>query len=121
MYHPRDMHRRNQVEKLLARMGGTHTLEDVLTLIETGHMQSFSDDDTWVVTHVIQFPQKRVLEIFLVVGTMEGALALEPKVFEFAKQVNVDLVRAYGRDGWMGEMKKQDGWRAGIRIFFKEV
>ena len=123
MHHPHHLHRRRreQVEKVLARMGGTHTLADILALIEKGDMQSFSDGDTWVVTQVLQLPRKRVLEVFMVIGTLEGMRAIEPAVMDFAKQLDVGLVRAFGRDGWKKEMKTYAGWKSGLRIFMKEV
>lgn len=112
--------RRAQTEDVLRRMGGTHTVEDVLDAINKGTMQSFSDGDTWVVTQVIVFPQKRVLEIFLVVGTLEGVQRIEPAVMDFAKQVEAGLVRAFGRDGWL-PVSKGYGWHDGMRVYWKEI
>ena len=54
-----------QVEKALDRMGNTHSLPDILALIEDGAMQSFAMGPTWAITQILDFPRKRVLEIFM--------------------------------------------------------
>jgi hypothetical protein len=114
------MKRREQVEQALALMGNTHSYEDILDMIDSGSMQSFSDGDTWAVTQVIDFPRKRVLEVFLVVGTLEGVTTIEPAVMDFAKHIGADIVRAFGRNGWL-PASKSFGWRNGQRLYLKEL
>jgi hypothetical protein len=121
MMDERTVKRMGQVEQMLEGMGGTHALADIIDMLSSGEMQSFSDGDTWVVTQVVAFPRKKVLEIFLVVGTLEGAHGLKQEVFDFAAKVGCQLIRAFGRDGWVGEMQKGDGWHNGARIFWREV
>jgi hypothetical protein len=112
--------RREQVEKALALMGNTHSFEDILDMIDSGAMQSFSDGDTWAITQVVDMPQKRVLEVFLVVGTLEGMQTIEPAVMDFAKHIGADMVRAFGRDGFLS-VSKGYGWRNGQRLYLKEL
>lgn len=115
-----DEKRLAQLEETLERMGHTHTLADVLTMIEEGTMQSFTVGDTWAVTSVLDFPRKRVLEIFLVVGDMREALILHDMVLAYAKVHHCDILRTFARDGW-GKWAQERGWTNGQRIYLKDV
>jgi len=109
-----------QLEEALAHMGGTHTFQDVLDAIKDGQMQSFAEGNTWVVTQVLDFPRKRVLEIILVAGEMAEAEALYEKVLSFGREIGCQLVRTFGRDGW-AKQAKTNGWTNGHRIFLKDL
>jgi hypothetical protein len=109
-----------QVEKALEFMGNTHSFPDILALIEDGQMQSFANGETWAVTQIIDFPKKRVLEVFLVTGDLANAEALHDVVIAYAKAHACDFIRAYGRDGWSSRAKER-GWTAGARVYTKEV
>ena len=106
--------------RALAEMGDTHSLTDILLALEEGRMQSFTVGDTWVVTQVIEFPQRRVLEIFLVVGDGTDLEELSATATAFAQFQGCTMMRAYGRHGWM-QHAKQLGWRDTARVFLKEI
>lgn len=112
--------RMEQLQDALDRMGNTHSLEDIIALIQNGEMQSFVEGDTWAVTQLIDFPRRRVLEVFLVVGDMDAALKLYDQVMAFAQASGSDIVRCYARDGW-GKWAKPRGWTNGQRVFVKEI
>jgi hypothetical protein len=110
----------NQLELALEHMGGTHTFQDILDAIRDGHMQSFAEGNTWVVTQILDFPRKRILEIILVAGEMTEAEALYEKVLQFGRDTGCQLVRTFGRDGW-AKQAKLNGWANGHRIFLKDL
>lgn len=112
--------RAEQVRVALAEMGDTHSLDDIVDMINSGTMQSFVEGDTWVITQIIDFPRKRVLEVFLVVGDMSSALEIYNRVFAFAREEGCVLVRAFGRDGWQ-KWAAPRGWRNGQRIYYREA
>jgi hypothetical protein len=109
-----------QLQEALDGMGGTHTLDDIVDLIRDGHMQSFCEGETWAITQIIEFPQKRILEIFLVVGDMPEAEALHDQVIAFAKAHQCSLVRCFGRHGW-AKWAVPRGWTNGQRLYMKEI
>lgn len=109
-----------QLEEALARMGHTHTLEDVVAMISDGRMQSFIHGETWAVTEIIDLPQRRVLQIFLVVGDMDDAIVLHDTVLAYAKAHRCNLLRTMARDGW-GKWAKDRGWTNGARIYLKDL
>lgn len=109
-----------KAEKALKRYGGTHTLQDVVDAISVGRMQSFVHGVSWAVTQVLDFPRKRVLELFLVVGRMEDMPNLRDQIEAYAKHIEADLIRANGREGWRG-FSKESGWSRKQSIFTKEL
>lgn len=114
------MNREEQLREALERMGNTHTLDDIVAEINARTMQSFVEGETWAVTKLIQFPQRKVLEIVLVIGDIDDAVKLHDTVMAFAAEQNCDLVRTFARDGWQHWAKKR-GWRNGMRIYVKEL
>jgi metal-responsive CopG/Arc/MetJ family transcriptional regulator len=108
------------LQRALDGMGNTHLLKDILAALEDGSMQSFAQGDTWVVTQVIEFPQKRVLEVFLVVGDGADLAALSDTITAFAQFQRCKLIRAYGRPGWLKHAKPL-GWCETSRIFLREI
>lgn len=114
------MTREDQLREALERMGNTHSLKNILAEIEAHTMQSFVEGETWAVTKVIQFPQRKVLEIILVIGDIDDAVKLHDVVMDFAAEQGCDLIRTFARDGWHQWAKKR-GWQNGMRIYVKEV
>lgn len=90
-----------KLEKALA-VTGTHHLVDILDRIQDGSMQSWvaPDEVTWVITRIGLYPRKKVVEIFMVVGTMAGVDAVWPRMVEFAIQNGATEIWAQGRNGW---------------------
>ena len=114
------MTRREQLQRALDLMGNTHTPEDILRAIQRHEMQSFAIKDTWAVTQVCTFPQRKVLDIFLVVGDWDQLEALHAQVMAFARERDCTMVRAFGRNGWQREAE-QHGWRTDMRVYLKDV
>jgi len=115
-----------QLCELLHDMGSTHTLEDVRALIEDGAMQSFVENDTWVVTSMIPFPQATVMDIFFVVGEMKDFGVLEKKIEAFARDHGVTFMRVYARPGFEYLIKRREwrfgqGWKPGPRVYTKRL
>lgn len=101
---------RAEAEEVLAAQGGCYTFDDILQQIHTGHMQSFAEGDTWVVTQVHNFPRKKVLDIAFVIGDIESLQLIEPRILAFAQEVGADMLTATGRLGWT--KKHLPGWKA---------
>jgi hypothetical protein len=115
-----------QLQELLHDMGGTHALEDIQALVENGIFQSFVEDQTWVVTTLVQFPQATVMDIFFVVGEQKDFEALEKRIEAFARDQGVTFMRVYARPGfeYLIERRKWrfgQGWRPGPRVFTKRL
>lgn len=103
----------------LAKAGGLYTLEDIFQQIADGKMQSFAHGDTWVVTAVHDFPQKRAVDFTLVVGDYLSCLEIQKQVLEFAEMIGADMLMGSGREGW--DKYKTEGWRKLSVNYLKEL
>ena len=106
MMHP--YHRK--LDRLLDRMGGLYTLQDILSAIAEGKMQSFVEGDTWAITKIAVFPRARLLEIMIVVGDLKDCQKLLDRIYQFADENDIGLVQAYGRRGWFNH-PLTSGWK----------
>jgi len=105
-----------KMARALERMGGLYTLNDILTAIAEGRMQSFAVNNTWAITQVVQFPRARQLQIVALVGDLADIDELQAKIFAYANDVNASLVSAYGRRGWKRHALAR-GWRLKARNY----
>ena len=118
--------RLEQLQELLHDMGGTHSLEDIRALCENGVFQSFVEDQTWVVTTIVQFPQAAVMDIFFVVGEQKDFEMLEKRIEAFARDQGVTFMRVYARPGFEYLIDRRkwrfgQGWRPGPRVYTKRL
>lgn len=109
-----------RLARALKMAGGYYELEDILSAIREDEMQSFTDGMTWVITRVLDFPRARVLELFLVVGTLEGAHSLSDDIEAFAKKVGASRLIAQGRPGW-SKKAASFGWLPETTNYYKEI
>jgi hypothetical protein len=94
-------------QKALDLGGNTHTVSDVIDGINRGRFQFWGDDECCVVTEIIQYPQKRELNLFLAAGDL--ALLLEkylPQVKEFARQNGCHALVSVSRKGFLKRFPK---------------
>lgn len=99
-----------KLARALDRMGGVYSVNDILTGIAEGRMQSFADGDSWAVTQLVQYPRARVLDILAAVGELEACRRLHDRILQWARDHDVTFVQAYGRRGWMPDAQSH-GWR----------
>jgi hypothetical protein len=119
---PASYHRK--LDRLLDRMGSLYTAQDILTAIAEGKMQSFTVNNSWVVTKVADFPRARQLELIAYVGDLADVDALHAKILAYADEVNAGLLSTYGRRGWLREGSyRRLGWRLKARnqLYVKEL
>jgi hypothetical protein len=105
-----------KLERILDRMGGLYTLHDILTEVAQGKMQSFTHNESWMITRVMDYPRGRCLEVFAVVGNLDDCLAMHDKLLDFANEIGASVIQAYGRKGWLKPGKAR-GWRVKARSF----
>jgi hypothetical protein len=101
-----------KLARVLDRMGGLYTLQDILTAIADARMQSFVEGNSWAITQVNQYPRARTLQLVALVGRLEDVDALHAKILAYADDVNAGLLSTYGRRGWLREGSwRRLGWR----------
>lgn len=73
------------LQAALDKGGNTHSLEDVFAGWRSGEYQIWTNEASVVVTHVIRYPRKTVLNHWLAGGDMEAIKRLQPMIAAFAK------------------------------------
>jgi hypothetical protein len=99
-----------KLQKWLRANDDCYTLEDVLNKIYNGTMQSHAFGDTWVVTQVHEFPQRKAVHIDLVVGNLHEFLDGLPELEMWVKSIGADLITGSGNPGW--RHFPMPGWKA---------
>ena len=111
-----------KMARVLDRIGGLYTLNDLLTRIAEGKMQSFCVRNSWVVTQVADFPRARQLQIVAMVGDLADVDELHQQLLAYADEINAGLISAHGRLGWTPEAKRL-GWRLKAKnyLYYREM
>jgi hypothetical protein len=99
-----------KLERALDYQGGLYALSDILERIASGTMQSWVQGNSWAVTQISIYPRRRLLEIVAAVGDLKDCRILHGKILAFAREMNVDLIAAYGRRGWARDADR-NGWK----------
>jgi hypothetical protein len=105
-----------KLARLLDRMGGLWTVDDILTAIAEGRMQSFAEGDSWAITQIADFPRVRLLEILIALGDLEQCRRLHDRILQFANDNDIGLVQAYGRRGWL-DHPLTSGWKIRTKTY----
>ena len=101
-----------KLARVLDRMGGVYTLNDILTAIAEGRMQSFAVNNSWAITKVVDFPRARQLQLIAMIGDLKDVDALHAEILAYADKVNAGLLETHGRLGWLREGSyARFGWR----------
>jgi hypothetical protein len=108
------------LESGMKKGGYTHSIKDIVEALKDGQMQAFLNDGALAITQVVNFPQKRVLEVLWCAGVLDEVMNLKSKLVEFAKEQNCTMGRAYVRPGLVVPME-QAGWRKAQTVMFFDV
>jgi hypothetical protein len=105
----------------LAQAGGTHRLEDVRRLVESGQAQFWAAADAAVVTVVEEDPCERRLLVWLAGGRLATLLGeMLPGVEAWARGQGCARLLLIGRAGWERAMKPM-GYAPLARVIAKDL
>ncbi len=88
---------RPHIEDALAHAGGTHAIEDVLGGIAEGRLQLWVGDRCAGVSEILNFPRRRVLNLFLAGGDMAEMRTLQAGLEAFARGSGCQAAMFSGR------------------------
>lgn len=113
---------RRQIERALAFTGGTHTVDDVLEMVERGELQLWQGDDSIIVTQILTYPRLKELCFFLAAGRMAGMKSMAPIILQWGRDQHCARAVFAGRPGWARTfLTQEDGWRNPMQVFEKEL
>jgi hypothetical protein len=108
------------IEAALGYSGGTHDFADVVDMIGTGQLQFWPAPKGCLVTEIITYPKKRVLNVFLGGGDMAQILDMQDAVTAWAKAQGCDATTIQGRPGWERVFAKY-GWKRTHTVLSKDI
>jgi len=108
------------IEAALEYSGGTHSLSDVINGITSGKMQLWPSPKGCIVTEIVVYPRKKMLNVFLGGGEMEQLLDMHKDVIAWSKAQGCEAITITGRFGWKKPLTKH-GWKPMHASFIKEI
>jgi hypothetical protein len=108
------------IEAALEYSGGTHSFEDVAKGIVEGNMQLWPSPRGCIVTEIVVYPRKKVLNVFLGGGELDQLLDMHNDVTAWAKSYGCKALTITGRFGWKKPLKAH-GWEPLHASFQKEI
>lgn len=114
---------RGWIESALEYSGGTHDFIDICEGVYKGTMQLWPSKNCCIVTELIVYPQKKVLNVFLGGGdrgSLAEILSMHDDVINWAQDQGCSGVSITGRFGWEKHLKKY-GWKPLHQSYVKEI
>lgn len=106
------------LSKGLRHGGSTHSVEDVIAGLRSGELQSFHNDDGMIMTMIADYPQKKVLEMFMALGNQDAISSLfDKEVVNYGQEIGADYVRAIVRPGLVDLFKSLEGKPRGTIMY----
>lgn len=87
----------------------THTVEDVRKHVEAGLMHFWPIENSVVITELIDFPQARILNIFIGGGNADEIIKAQDDFRTWGKTLGCSHVAFLGRQGWHKRLTAR-GW-----------
>lgn len=96
------------ISAALAYTGGTHTIEDVLALIESGRALLLAGERSAMVCEVATFPRMKSFHVWLAGGDLDELRnAADTQLVELARQCGCSQISITGRRGWVRALRDQ--------------
>lgn len=110
---------RGWIADALEYSGGTHTVDDVLDRILTGHLQLWPGERGCAVTELVVYPRKKVLHVFLAAGEMEQIIDMIDSAIAWGKSQGCTSMTIAGRKGWERVLARY-GYKPVMTVLEKE-
>ena len=108
------------IEAALQYTGGTHEFEDIVDGIRSSRMQLWPSKRGCIVTEIVIYPRKKVLNLFLAGGELDQILDMNDDIKTWAKEHGCEAATMSGRLGWKQPLEPQ-GWKLLYANFQKEI
>ena len=108
------------IEAALEYTGGTHDIIDIYEGLYKGTMQLWPAEKSCLVSEIINYPKKKVLNIFLGGGDLTEILSMHEDVIRWAKDQKCTALNMTGRFGWKKPLAKH-GWKPMHSSYVKEI
>lgn len=107
-------------QKALDYAGNTHTVDDVLHMLDTGEAKCWTYQDGVIITTIDEFPQEKAVHYWLAAGNLRDCLALEHVINPDSIERGCTIATVTGRKGW-GPYGARTGWKLKGHLFAKRL
>ena len=107
------------IESALDKGGDTHSFLDVVEGVLSGHMQLWPGEEGCAVTEIVNYPNKKVLHVFLAAGDLKRITNMHEDAVEWGKSQGCNGMSLSGRSGWKKILEKE-GWKQQQVVLVKE-
>ena len=111
---------RSWIEAALEYSGGTHNFDDVAEGLASGKMQLWPAPKGCIVTEIVVYPRKKMLNVFLGGGELDQLMDMHKDVIAWSKAQGCVAVTITGRYGWKKPLTKH-GWKPLHPSYVKEI
>ena len=108
------------IEDALEYCGGTHKFDDIVEAIYAKRMQLWPGPRGCIVTEIVIYPRKKVLNLFLAGGELDQIVDMNNDITAWAVQNGCSAGTMSGRIGWKKVLEPL-GWKQMYTTFQKEV
>ena len=108
------------LEPALPYGGNTHDYVHIVQGVISGNLILWPTENAAIVTEFHNFPNKRMLHIFLAGGDLDEITALHDQVVKFAKETGCAGLSLTGRPGWVKALSGLGFGDKGLRYVTKE-
>jgi len=108
------------LEPALEYSGGTHEWEDIAEGVHSTRMQLWANERGAAITEILEYPRKRVLNVFLAGGDMDQILEMLDSAKAWGAQQGCDAIMMSGRKGWLRVLNKH-GWEERFSTMASEI
>lgn len=102
--------------KALDGLGGAYDVEDIFRRIDDGALQSWQSGQSVVVTEVLGYPRKRIVNVLIAAGNIDEIMELQERVSQWARELGCSKIVMSGRKGW-SKVLPRHGWTNGRCIY----
>lgn len=111
---------REWLQAALDHGGNSHDVEHIEEGIRCNQFQAWFAEDAVLVTELIDYPNYRVVHVFLAGGSLETILQMRPDIERFGQHFGCKYLSINGRPGWARALK-EFGYDRGLQTVSKHL
>jgi hypothetical protein len=109
-----------RIERACFHGGSTHSWEDYREGLIGGAFRLFENDHGVCIAEIVQAPQKRFLQCWIVAGELPGVMDLQGEVDRYARDNGCAFMSTVTRRGW-AKVLPNYGWKNTGLVFKREA
>ena len=102
---------RDVLNPAIKRLGGTHTEEDVLSMILAKRLQLWTIRQSALITELVTYPRFTELSVFAAGGKKSDLMESKSYLEKHAKDIGCYRVKIEGRLGWKKVYESDPGYK----------